>query len=159
MTNIIDFFYNLYENIINYIFNFSEEKSPLKIENKTYNIFSNFSYDTIDLRINILEKQIFDVYSKSNIILIQNYCNFDSKNISLEGIKELMLLQINEIKNNNINTDIKEINVYDIEKITILNDQINNIKNIIEKDYLLNLKNNIDEDIRDECILEIMSEL
>jgi hypothetical protein len=111
----------------------------------------------VDFFYNIYEKIVnffygdyishFDIYTTENINTINRYIMIDVKNYRIEELKLMFSNEIGIIESKNKDKDTDTDADTEIEKITILRDQLNNINNLL-----------IEEDIKQDILLEIMND-
>ena len=114
----------------------------MKIFNFFYNVYEkiyNFFYGDYISH--------FDIYTTENINTINRYIKIDVKKYNLEELKLMFSNEIGIIESRNKEKEIGTYDIHDIEKITILRDQLTNINNIL-----------IEEDIKQDLLLEIMND-
>tara|TARA_Y100000590_G_scaffold55136_1_gene57715 strand:- start:8910 stop:9257 length:348 start_codon:yes stop_codon:yes gene_type:complete len=92
-------------------------------------------------------KYNFDIYTEENIKLINKYIEIDVKKYNLEELKLMFNNEIGNIESNNKDKAIGTYDIHDIEKITILRDQLNNINNILRE-----------EEMKQDILLEIIND-
>ena len=108
----------------------------------------NFFYNLYEKKYNFFYGDYishFDIYTTENINTINRYIKIDVKKYNLEELKLIFSNEIGIIESKN--TDKETHDIHDIEKITILKDQLKNINNLL-----------IEEDIKQDLLLEIMND-